>query len=282
MTAIDDITAGYNQAAREAAPKTLVSKLAAVMAAVERVPKRGRNEFHKYDYATEADIVSVVRTELANRHVMLIPQVDNHERHDITTKKNERGDPITILHMRFTFMDGESGESITLPWIGCGQDGGDKGVYKAMTGGVKYALMKMFLMPTGDDPENDHREARKAERAADREAKAQQRDDHRRMAELARPVATDADEYTREVILREGKTPELITEQQRKQLQLVASAAGWRTEDVKRLLAHHGFDRSNKVTVDKFELLVDALKNGAALAVQPTVGEVAPENAQVI
>ena len=36
----------------------LAKKLAEVMAAVERVPKRGRNDFHKYDYATEADIAA--------------------------------------------------------------------------------------------------------------------------------------------------------------------------------------------------------------------------------
>jgi hypothetical protein len=39
--------------------------------------------------------------------------------------------------------------------IGEGQDAGDKGPYKAMTGAQKYALMKTFMIPTGDDPEAD-------------------------------------------------------------------------------------------------------------------------------
>ena len=47
--------------------RSLVRKLAEVMAAVERVPKNGRNEFHKYDYATESDITTAVRAELAKR-----------------------------------------------------------------------------------------------------------------------------------------------------------------------------------------------------------------------
>src|SRR5688572_13128409 len=53
--------------------KSLVTKLAEVMALVHRVPKRGRNEFHKYDYATEADIVEAVRGGLAERGVLLVP-----------------------------------------------------------------------------------------------------------------------------------------------------------------------------------------------------------------
>lgn len=131
----------------------LVRKLADIMAAVERVPKRGHNSFHNYDYATEADIVGTVRDELSKRNVMLIPSVQNHERHEVTTKKGERGDTLTVLHMTFTFVDGDSGEREAHAWLGVGQDGGDKGAYKAMTGAAKYFLLKTFLMPTGDDPE---------------------------------------------------------------------------------------------------------------------------------
>jgi len=135
------------------ARSTLVAKLAAVMAAVERIPKRGRNAFHGYDYATEADIVSAIRGELASRQVILLPAITGAAREPV-------GDPekrmvLTSLTMEFTFSDGESGETITRPWLGCGTDKEDKGAYKAMTGGEKYFLLKTFLMPTGDDPEQD-------------------------------------------------------------------------------------------------------------------------------
>lgn len=129
----------------------LVAKLAEVMAAVERVPKRGRNDFHKYDYATEADIAATIRQELASRAVMLIPSVEGMTREAV----GEKGSVLTTLKMTFTFMDGESGETLTRPWIGAGTDKEDKGAYKAMTGGEKYFLLKTFLMPTGDDPERD-------------------------------------------------------------------------------------------------------------------------------
>lgn len=129
----------------------LAKKLAEVMAAVSRIPKRGRNDFHKYDYATEADIAEAIRAELAQRHVILIPAITDQSRESV----GEKGSVLTTLRMEFTFYDGESGDTITRPWIGAGTDKEDKGVYKAMTGGEKYFLLKTFLLPTGDDPEAD-------------------------------------------------------------------------------------------------------------------------------
>ncbi len=127
----------------------LVKKLASVMATIERIPKRGHNNFHNYDYATEADIVAVVRQELAKRHVMLIPAIIGREREPV----GEKGSVLTHLDMAFTFLDGETGEEKTFRWLGAGTDKEDKGAYKAMTGGEKYFLLKTFLIPTGDDPE---------------------------------------------------------------------------------------------------------------------------------
>ena len=60
---------------------------------------------------------------------------------------------ITNIDMTIAIIDVESGEKIEVPWAGQGADKGDKGMYKAFTGGLKYFLMKMFMLPTGDDPE---------------------------------------------------------------------------------------------------------------------------------
>lgn len=143
----------------DAKPVGLFVKLAQVMAAVQRVEKKGRNEFHKYDYATEADIVEAVRGALAERSVVLLPSVD-----EVTVNGT-----LTTLAMTFTFVDGETGEVRESKWIGCGDDRGDKGAYKAMTGAVKYFLLKTFLIPTGDDPESDVATDARAKDAAPRE-----------------------------------------------------------------------------------------------------------------
>jgi len=51
--------------------------------------------------------------------------------------------------------DGETGEFVNFQSVGSGSDSTDKAVYKAMTGALKYALLLGFLIPTGDDPENE-------------------------------------------------------------------------------------------------------------------------------
>lgn len=128
---------------------SLIRKLSEVMGEVERVPKSGHNKFHGYDYATEADIVSAVRRAMAERYLMLVPTVLSD---DWVDRPKGR---LVKLRVRFTVHDGESGEEMSFEVLGEGEDQSDKATYKAMTGAVKYALLKLFLIPTGDDPEQD-------------------------------------------------------------------------------------------------------------------------------
>jgi hypothetical protein len=136
--------------------RTLAAKLAEVMKAVERIPKNGYNEFHKYRYAMEADIVEALRGELSSRGVLLLPAVHAEFR----TPVGEKGSAVTALEMSFTFLDVATDERIALPWRGWGSDKEDKGGYKAMTGAEKYFLLKFFLIPTGDDPEGEQAPAK--------------------------------------------------------------------------------------------------------------------------
>lgn len=124
----------------------LFAKIARVTAAMKRVPKTGRNTFHNYDYATESDIVDAIRTAMGEAKLAIIPAVESTE---------TLAGGITRLMMKFIVACGDTGAFVVIPWIGDGQDKGDKGVYKAYTGAEKYFLMKLFLVATGDDPEQD-------------------------------------------------------------------------------------------------------------------------------
>jgi hypothetical protein len=136
---------------------SLIRKMAEVMAEVDRVPKTGRNAFHGYDYATESDIVDAVRQGLAQRAVMMIPTIAQTEWRDMPQRQGGT-QRLCTLTVRFTFLDGDSGEELSFEVLGEGQDIGDKATYKAFTGATKYALLKTFLIPTGDDPETERDE----------------------------------------------------------------------------------------------------------------------------
>src|SRR5277367_379161 len=138
------------------APKNLVQKLCEVMAAIGYIAKKGENKFHGYKYAKESDIVDAIRGELAQRNLFIFPSVTTHA----------RSGEITDIMVRWTFTDGDSGEQRDCDIPGCGQDKGDKGVYKALTGSEKYFLMKTFLIPTGDDPEADSKAEQEDARGA--------------------------------------------------------------------------------------------------------------------
>lgn len=227
---------------------SLVKKLTEVMAAVERIPKRGRNEFHKYDYATEADIAATVRAELASRQVMLIPAIVGESRHSV----GEKGSVLTVLEMEMEFLDGESGESIKKPWRGYGTDKEDKGGYKAMTGGEKYFLLKTFLMPTGDDPEADDPKSRQQPRTAQRIAKAE--DQRYQESPAHREVVQRAEQRKAQAAT--------ITDAQRNELRDLATKAQWPSPVVQAMLKRHGFDNSRDITVGKFGAIKAELAAG--------------------
>lgn len=137
--------------------RSIVRKLSEVMGAVERIPKRGHNSFHNYDYVTEADLADALRVELSKRKLFVFPHVIQISRtpHDVETAKGIRKTQLTEIVVQWSFEDGESGEIRTIDIPGVGEDNVDKGFYKAFTGSEKYMLMKAFLVPTGDDPERE-------------------------------------------------------------------------------------------------------------------------------
>lgn len=135
--------------------KTLASKLVEVMRQVKYIQKTGYNEFNRYKYATEAEVSEKVREVLAEQNVILIPSMKSHSVREHINRKGHV-EYIVTVEVEFTFIDGDTGESISYTVYGEGQDPGDKATYKAFTGAQKYALMKAFMIPTGDDPEADN------------------------------------------------------------------------------------------------------------------------------
>lgn len=144
--------------------RTLGTKLAQIMGEIDRVAKNGHNQHFGYRYATESDIADSVRSLMAERNLAVIPSCDPTALQlKPLTKQTRDGEVpkgfLFLLPCSFTIMDGDSGEEKTVTWVGSGEDQSDKGVYKAMTGALKYFLLKLFLIPTGDEKSSHDPEA---------------------------------------------------------------------------------------------------------------------------
>lgn len=131
--------------------KNLMNKLVDITSTIDRIPKNGHNDFHHYDYALESDIKDVVRKEMTERGLQMIPNELSRTITQISAKNGSQ--QLVSLEVEYTIFDAESGESVKMKGYGDGQDSGDKAVYKAKTGALKYALTTLFMIPTGDDPE---------------------------------------------------------------------------------------------------------------------------------
>ena len=146
---MDDVK---NEVSKNSVTKNLIQKLAEITNEIERIPKNGHNDFHNYDYALESDIKDV-RPLLVAQNLFMLSDEKSRSVTEIKTQKGTQ--QLVTLEIEYTIFDGDTGETIKFTGFGDGQDAGDKAVYKAKTGALKYALTSLFLIPTGDDPETE-------------------------------------------------------------------------------------------------------------------------------
>jgi hypothetical protein len=134
--------------------KNILKKLHKIQTEVEKMEKDGYNDFQNYNYLSETQVTLKIKKLLDENKVIF-----NHSSQftNVITFQNAKGltNFLTNILVKYSFYDIESGEKMRGEVCGQGTDSGDKGVYKAITGAIKYIFMKNFLIPTGDDPENE-------------------------------------------------------------------------------------------------------------------------------
>lgn len=136
----------------------LYQRLARIMAAVGYVQKDGTNSFHKYKYASEAAILDKLRVACVDHGVMILPSVTSQTSMQAVARegKDYPGD-IAVVEVTYQLINIDTpSDTFTVKSMGYGQDKGDKGIYKALTGAYKYFALKTFQISTGDDPEKEH------------------------------------------------------------------------------------------------------------------------------
>lgn len=134
----------------------LFERLHAVQSEVEAIAKKGQVSFGntKYKYAKEADFVEAVRPLISKYRLALTVQMEPVE--PIQSRPDVSQVKITYL---FVNID-DTKQVAMMSSVGQGQDKGDKGIYKAITGAKKYLLANAFMIPTHDDPEASDDEGR--------------------------------------------------------------------------------------------------------------------------
>lgn len=132
---------------------TLYSKVARVMGQVGKIEKSGYNKYDDYEYATAEDIKEALRPLCAKENLWISSEVKGYSKKAVQT---QRGNSTEIeLGMYFTMRCGDTGAKVKLLYSGYALDEGDKHIYKAYTGAIKYFLINNFMLSTGDDPEMD-------------------------------------------------------------------------------------------------------------------------------
>lgn len=144
----------------------ILAKLSKIMGEIGIIEKDKKNTFQNYEYLSEAAIKRAIQPLLVKHGVILMPTILSKK--STTTEKMKDGKPngketFVELELCLAFFDVESGEMISATITGDGTDSGDKGVFKAITGALKYALTTVFLIPTETDPENEEKAAAKVE-----------------------------------------------------------------------------------------------------------------------
>lgn len=130
----------------------IYEKIFNVQQAVGMATKGGNNEFNKYKYAREIDIIDVVKPQLGLQRLLVTSTTLSHEINDKQKK-------VTV---QFTLTDIDNKTSIAATFIGEGEDksGSIVGTPIAYTMALKYFFAKMFIVGTGDDAEVEKRKGK--------------------------------------------------------------------------------------------------------------------------
>lgn len=133
--------------------QSIFLKVANVMGAIERIPKTGYNSQHQYHYATESDVVGAVRPLMAKEKLVMFPSIRNYKTEEFKTKYSSV--ILGTIEIEWILRDAESYEQVKFTMLGKGTDTMEKDIYKSITGNKKYALITLFMIDSGDDPERN-------------------------------------------------------------------------------------------------------------------------------
>ena len=125
-------------------PLNIYQRLNAVMQDVEYIQKSAKTVNGQYRFVSHDQVIGVLHKPITKHGIAVIPSILEHEKQSTTTTLK--------IQVSFVNID-EPSDRVDTIYFGYGVDGGDKGIGKAISYAVKYAMLKTFCLETGDDPD---------------------------------------------------------------------------------------------------------------------------------
>ena len=137
----------------ENATPLIYKKIIEVMQDINAISKGRKNDQQHFMFRGIDDVMNELHPTLAKCGVFVVPQVLDEAR---TTGKTKSGGDIfyTRLKINFTFY-AEDGSHVDAVVIGEAMDTADKASNKALSIGLKYAMLQVFCIPTEDEKDPD-------------------------------------------------------------------------------------------------------------------------------
>jgi hypothetical protein len=131
----------------------IYSAIANIMAEVKAIEKSQKNQQQGFMFRGIDNVMNDLHAIFAKHQVFVAPEVQSY---NVDAKTTARGGVLYFTHatIKFTFYATDS-SSISITTVGEAMDSADKGMNKAMSVALKYALMQMLLIPTKEDKDPD-------------------------------------------------------------------------------------------------------------------------------
>ena len=131
----------------------IYKKIIEVMADINAIGKDRRNQQQGFQFRGIDDVMNELHSSLAKCGVFVLPKVLEETR---TTGKTKNGGDMFYTRLKINFgFYAEDGSHVDAVVIGEAMDTGDKASNKALSIGLKYAMLQVFCIPTEDEKDPD-------------------------------------------------------------------------------------------------------------------------------
>ena len=128
--------------------KNIYQRLNCVMQEINYIQKGDKRVNNQYTYVSHDAVTEALHGPLTKNGIAVLPSV---------LEMTQDGNRTSVkVEVSFVNIDNPT-DRFSVCHVGFGIDSGDKGPGKAISYACKYALLKTFLLETGDDPDHDQK-----------------------------------------------------------------------------------------------------------------------------